>query len=199
MRVDEAVIISLPERTDRREALQARLPVPWPFPDPVFVDGVRAPRPPWFLSSDGAYGCQQSHLRVLASAWRRGVPTTLVLEDDALFERGFTERWEKFEPTVPENAAMVMLGGQHVEQPKFLGENLVRCRNTRRTHAYLITLKAIPLLMRTWATSRRHIDHALAGFQQDAYVYAPRRFLIGQAAGHSDISGQDNPQDRFWI
>jgi hypothetical protein len=198
MRVNEAVVISLPDRPDRLERFITAMPSDWPFPTPRLHPGVRENAPAWFRASDGAWGCRQAHLQILQSAWDRSVPTTLVLEDDAVFEDRFAERWAAFHPRIPSRASMVMLGGEHVRPPAHQGRHLVRCINTRRTHAYIIRLKAIPFLMRTWAASCQHIDHALVGFLAGAFTYAPAQFLVGQDAGWSDISGKDNPQVRFW-
>jgi hypothetical protein len=199
MRVNEAVVISLPERTERRAQLLAALPQPWPFPPLTVVEGVRAERPAWFKSSPGAYGCAQAHLKVLRSAWERGVQSTLILEDDAVFVPDFTARWRKVADRIPRDWSMVMLGGQHITAPQPVGSSIVRCVETRRTHAYVIRLRAIPFLIRTWAAASRHIDHALHTFQEGAQCYAPADFLIGQGAGRSDISGLEHDDDRFWI
>lgn len=200
MRVDEAVAISLPERTDRREHLMAHLPRPWPFPRLQIADGIRAAPPPWFTAGPGAYGCAQAHLAVLRSAWERSVESTLILEDDAMFAPDFTDRWRKAAACVPKNWAMVMLGGQHHVRPQAHGFSLVRCNDTRRTHAYIIRLRAIPLLIRTWSHSSTHIDQALLSFQTAAHVYAPTEFLVGQAGGYSDVDGiTQHADERFWI
>lgn len=198
MRVDEVVVISLPERIDRLKRLRKRLPDPWPLPAPQVRMGVREAAPPWFYSSDGAWGCRQAHLQVLESAWQRGVHSTLVLEDDAVFADDFAERWKQFSAAVPAHWDMVMLGGEHIDPPRGSGSKYVRCVNTRRTHAYVIRIKAIPELMRTWKYARRHIDHALTDFQQASNVYAPVRFLVGQDCGWSDTTTKNNPDVRFW-
>ncbi len=198
MRVNEAVVISLPDRPERLRRFASGLPKDWSLPVPRVHPGVRESAPAWFSSSDGAWGCRQSHLQILQSAWERSVPTTLVLEDDAVFEDDFMQQWKKINSHIPSRASMVMLGGEHVRPPVSAGPSLVRCVDTRRTHAYVIRLKAIPLLMRTWAASRRHIDHALFDFLSATFTYAPHEFLVGQDAGWSDISLKDNPDVRFW-
>lgn len=199
MRVEEVVVISLPERRDRRRRFKQDLPQPWPFPQPTFVPGVQEEAPAWYLSSSGAYGCRTAHLNVLRSAWRRGVNTTLVLEDDAVFCDDFPYLWQQVAPDVPEGFDMLMLGGEHALEPSpGPAPTLVRCNNTRRTHAYIIALKAIPFLIGTWSTARRHIDHSSTQFQEAAQVYAPRQFLVGQSDGFSDISQRKNPDTRFW-
>lgn len=197
MRVDEAHVISLPERRARLLRFYSGLPAGWPFPPPRPHRGVREEAPPWFRSSDGAWGCRQAHLQILQSAWDRGIEATLVLEDDAVAADHFTAAWQQLNARVPANWDMLMLGGQHIEIPAGTGQ-IVRCVNTRRTHAYVIRLKAIPHLIRIWSAARRHIDHSLIDFQTSSWVYAPRQFLFGQDAGYSDISHRQNPHIRFW-
>lgn len=198
MHVDDAVVISLPERTDRLMRLSASLPHPWPFPKLRMVEGVSEPPAPWYRSSPGAWGCARAHVNVLRHAWDNGVEATLVLEDDAVFDPAFTAKWADLAARVPADWSMLMLGGQHMKTPAYAGGPWVRCTHTRRTHAYLIRLKAIPLLMRTWESATSHIDHALDQVQAQARVYAPSQFIVGQAPGRSDISGQEHLHTRFW-
>lgn len=200
MRVKEAFIITLPERSDRRETLQQRLDraEDWPFPAPAYWDGVRERSPDWFRSSNGAWGCRQAHLKLLRQQWTRGIDSTLVLEDDVIWSPGLAARWNTIASNIPSNWDMIMLGGEHIAPPTIVDSHVVRTHNTRRTHAYIVRLKAIPLLIRTWEQARRHIDHALTDFQHNARVYAVDPFLLGQDAGHSDISTQHNPDVRYW-
>lgn len=196
MNIDDAVVISLPERADRLKAFMAGLPKPWPFPPIRVVPGVVAPPPPTWRTSPGAYGCALAHVAVLEDAWRRGVESLLVLEDDAMFCQNFPQQWKSFAEAVPSSWSMLMLGGQHHEEPLRMGR-VSRCVATGRTHAYIIRARAMPLVIRTWKASRTHIDHALPDLQTRMPVFAPSPFLIGQRAGLSDISGQLK-DDRFW-
>jgi hypothetical protein len=198
MRVNEAVVISLPSRHDRLAAFSRSLPHPWPFPALKIHPGVTETPPPRWKSSAGAWGCAQAHLQVLRDIWARGVESTLVLEDDAEFTSDFVRIWEDLKYRVPQNWHMLMLGGQHVGPTQPVGRHWLRCTETRRTHAYVIRLRAVPQLIRTWENTSRHIDHALGSFQRIAHVYAPARFLIGQAAGASDISGLVHEEPRYW-
>lgn len=193
MRIDEAVIISLPEREDRLRKFRATRPHPWPFPPVRLVPGVRKQAPPWYTAGDAAYGCREAHLKVLNQQWLAGVESTLVLEDDALFRPDFHERWPDVANGVPDRWDMLMLGGQHVKPPTPAGLWVKKCVATRLTHAYVIRLKAIPYLMRVWMGSRGHIDRAAETFQREANVYAPTEWLVGQGAGWSDISHRPMP------
>lgn len=197
--VDETRIITLPERGDRLARFENRRQISdWPFPIPDISSGVREQAPPWWQASDGAWGCRQAHLGLLHQQWARGIGATLILEDDAIWTPALAERWHIMAASVPEDWDMVMLGGEHIATPTMVASHVVRCHNTRRTHAYLIRLKAIPLLIRTWQQARRHIDHSSRDFQQQARVYATDPFLIGQDAGLSDISGNTNDDIRYW-
>lgn len=196
--VNEAVIISLRDRTERLHAFHTQIPRPWPFPQVRVHPGVRQEPPPWFQSGIGAWGCRTAHLQVLQSAWDRGIESTLIMEDDALFVPDFTRQWKALRRHIPADTAMLMLGGEHVEPPTPVESGWVRCHHTRRTHAYVIRIHAIPLLMRIWTHTRRHIDNALTELQHDANVYAPETFLVGQNSGWSDIAQRTNPDPRFW-
>lgn len=200
LHIDEALVISLPQRSDRLQRFAQRLHGNggWPFPTPTVMDGVRETSPAWYQSSDGAWGCRQAHLKILHSQWRRGIQSTLVLEDDAIWGTNVTERWNLISEKIPDDWDMVMLGGEHISAPALIDTHVVRCINTRRTHAYLIRLKAIPLLIRTWQQARHHIDHSSRAFQQQARVYATDPFLFGQDRGRSDIFGNENEDVRYW-
>lgn len=197
MRIDDVVVISLPGRTDRLQRFFADLPDKWPFPEPRVVDGVEAQRPPYWRVSSGAYGCMLAHTRVIETAFREGVKNLLVLEDDAMFVPDFAKRWRAMMLALPPQWSMLMLGGQHKEEPTPMGR-LVRCHHTRRTHAYVIRDRAMPFVARTWRGATSHIDHLAPVIQSQAWVYAPSPFLVGQRAGASDISGLTHPDDRFW-
>ncbi len=196
MNIDDAVVISLPERTDRLKAFYEGLPNPWPFPWPRLASGVLATPPPSWRVSAGAYGCALAHVAVIEQAWRRGVESLLVLEDDALFAENFAQRWTSFAQAVPPSWSLIMLGGQHHQPPVRMGR-VSRCVATGRTHAYIIRARAMPLVIRTWRASRTHIDHALPQLQARMPVFAPSPLLVGQRAGLSDISNGWR-EDRMW-
>lgn len=194
--IDKAVVISLPQREDRLKEFLSGLPKPWPFPQIEVVPGVVAQAPASWRASSGAYGCALAHISVIESAFRTGVRGLLVLEDDAVFSENFPQQWRSFAQAVPPSWSMLMLGGQHVEEPQRLGR-ISRCFNTRRTHAYVIRDRAMPLVARTWRSASSHIDHLLPYLEARMKVFAPSPFLVGQRGGLSDISGEWR-EERFW-
>lgn len=205
---DRVVLINLKRRPDRLEAFRARQKeAGWELPEPtVFeaVDGSKVGVPTYFQSGGGAWGCCRSHVRVCEQAVMDGVESLLVFEDDVTWkaDEGGRSAWEqlrRFMAAVPADWEQLMLGGQHL-QPALPtpAPGVVRCTNCQRTHAYAVRGKAIKDLLGLWYPANRHIDHVMGPWQKDRKVYAPERFVFGQAEGKSDINGRHNPA-KFWV
>lgn len=91
---DRLAIIHLPAREDRFRALSREL-------SRVGIDingpKVRIPDPPMpetsnGFTSRGVYGSFLSHLEIVETAYRDGLDTVWVLEDDAIFSRNFNSQ-----------------------------------------------------------------------------------------------------------
>ena len=90
---DRLAIIHLPEREDRMRALRAELSR---IGIDVHSPKVSIPKPPMpetanGFPSRGVYGNLLSHLEILESAYRDGLDTVWVLEDDAIFSKRFRD------------------------------------------------------------------------------------------------------------
>lgn len=199
---DRVVVISLQRRRDRMRRFVARVAAcEWKFQEPQHfraVDGNAVPSPRGWRSGGGAFGCQQSHLRVLHDAIMDGVDRLLVFEDDAEFRDDFPADAEKFVESVPSDWECLMLGGQHMAPPIAVSEGVVRCKNTQRTHCYAVTQEGMKTLAKLWAESVNHIDWDMGPcLGQRGRTYAPSPFLVGQASSRSDINGRRNPT-QFW-
>lgn len=200
---DRIALINLDKRMDRLGAFKAKI-----SPYPILHDYVRyravhgdtVTVPGFFVSGGGAWGCRQSHLRILEDAMLDGINVLLVFEDDVRFVANFEAKLKKFLADVPDDWEGLMIGGQnHGPPPGHTGvSGIVRSINTQRTHAYVVRgLPAMQDLYRLWARCDRHIDHWFGQWQQRHQVYQPDPFLCGQDATTSDISGR-NDTIRFW-
>lgn len=200
---DRVALVNLDKRPDRLGAFKAKI-----IDVPVFADFVRyravegdaVTVPQFFTSGGGAWGCRQSHLRILEDAIMDGVDTLLVLEDDVCFCPDFQERLTGFLRVVPQDWHGLMLGGQNQAEP---GDTPVpgvkRATDTQRTHAYAVRGKSpMQALYRLWSRSDRHIDHLFGYWQQEHVVYQPDPFLCGQDTGKSDITGREDGT-RYWV
>lgn len=202
--IDRAVVISLRRRHDRlAEFCDLVDSCEWPFPAPdVFeaVDGGSGavPVPRYWKSGGGAYGCQQSHIQVLQRALMDGVQSIFVMEDDASFRPDFGGCFREFFCRVPQNWEALMLGGQHIGSVAEAKDGVVLCRNTHRTHAYILRGPAIRDVCELFENSRHHIDWDMGPFLgRRGRTYAPSPFLVSQASSKSDINGNNNAAMRW--
>lgn len=91
-----------------------------------------------------------------------------------------------------------MLGGQHHGPPSPVLPGVVRVNYAQRTHAYAARGEYLKGLHNRWAHASVHIDWLMRDWQHQFRVYAPERWLIGQAGGRSDIRGAEKPPE-WWI
>jgi hypothetical protein len=191
------------------------LPADWPFLPPIRVaaiDGQRVPFPAWWRAGRGAWGVYRSFLRTIEQCLNDGVRSVLLLEDDALFCDRFAERVTAWLQHVPADWTYLYLGGQHLEPPRRLSDHLYECANVNRCHAWALQGQGLVdvyqhLTTHDWPDTRNgkpaHIDHHLGRLHARWYqagarrVLCPPEWLVGQAGGHSTISGQDL-EDRWW-
>lgn len=199
---DRVVLVNLARRSDRLAAFRSRQSSHgWSLPEPeIFaaIEGDRVGVPTYYRAGGGAWGCLRSHVTVLERAVMDGVGTILVLEDDLTWMGGAWDDLSRFMECVPSDWEQLMLGGQHMTDPVPVGPSVAKCVNCQRTHAYAIKARAIPDLLKLWYACNTHIDHWMGPWQAGRNVYAPERFVFGQSAGKSDISGANNP-DKFWV
>lgn len=203
-------VVSLDRRDDRYQAFLNRLPADWPF-GPVerfaAIDGQKCPPPAWWRGGKGAWGCYRSHLALIERCLNEGTQSVLLLEDDATFCSDFRNRVGAFLAAVPGDWGMIYFGGQHLRQAKSLPQKVndlvYRPFNVNRTHAFALrgpTMREVYQYLHgsEWRRAH-HIDHQLGVLHETGRlpIYCPAEWLVGQAAGKSDVSGRA-PPNRFW-
>ncbi len=120
----------------------------WPFVFPRRVnaiDGRRCRPPRWWRQGAGAWGCYQSHLRVIEQGINQRRRSILILEDDADWLKPSVERMTGFFGSLPtgwSEDSLIYLGGQHpsldLHPPRRINDAVVRPSDVNRTHAYLV-------------------------------------------------------------
>ncbi|MFK7911693.1 MAG: glycosyltransferase family 25 protein [Akkermansiaceae bacterium] len=209
---DRIVVISLPDRSDRREKLLANLTacglateddITW-FDA---VDGRVENIPSWWETGPGAWGCRFSQLNVIQQAQRDGLESVLIIEDDAVFHPRAGEWLDATMPLLPADWGQFFLGGQHMKSPIATGHPmLVRANGTTRTHAYAVNQRAYQLIIDQVANDEEykkrpgwHVDHQFGYCQINGYwkAYAPTWWMAGQDEGESNIV-RSNFGRRWW-
>lgn len=162
----------------------------------------------------GAWGCLQSHRRICEDlmhlrdereqlTWN----SALILEDDVFFLDGALENLRAFMRNVPAEWGQLYLGGQH-RQPIIKTEypGIVRGKSVNRTHAYAVSKEYVSKIychisyMADYTGTNKHIDHQLElGHQRaDWPVFCPVKWICGQRAGMSNVSGK-KLQAQTWM
>lgn len=139
----------------------------------------------------------QSHRQILERAILDDVKSILILEDDFVLIDNFIERATEFFNHVPKDWEWVFLGGQHISTPTDIGNDIVKCHNTQRTHGYGMRGRVIKEAYIHIISTEGHVDHRYGDIEHKYNVYAPKPFLMGQMQDQSDISGSKNPL-KFW-
>jgi hypothetical protein len=194
---ERVVVINLSRRSERFERFSRRLEGKWPFRPPrrfEAVDGLEIAPPAGWSHSPGAWGCLQSHRAVLDSAIADGIPSLLVMEDDAYPVEDFPELASHFLRAVPEDWDCLMLGAEHLLPPEAVVPGVVRCTASIRCHAYAVRGKIMPMLSAFWQVNRSdHCDLVLCSLMRSYKFYAADPLLIGQDEGMSDIQPTHYP------
>jgi len=125
--------------------------------------------------------------------------TLLVFEDDAVFCNDFSAKATAFISKVPEDWQMLYFGGSHIMPPEHVRFGVCRCLGVKKTHAYAVRgdiLRSVPPIL---DHDSRHIDVVLSRFHHQFLVYAPNRWLCGQAAGVSDVLSGSHGEPERWF
>jgi Glycosyltransferase family 25 (LPS biosynthesis protein) len=172
-------VVSTPERPDRRERLEGRLPAAtwtadWPRPGGVTVEGM----------TPGEVGCALQHAAVWADIVANSAEQAVVLEDDADVWPGWEDAVAAYVAGLPAGWGMLYLG--YVGGDRRLSGTRTSLSTVRfsgvvhQTHAYVLTLWGAQALVTADLPGHlRPICDFLAGVGLERYGTVPR--LIYQA------------------
>lgn len=209
---DKVVIISLASRPERLEFCIEQLKemgLSEKFVVSYAIDGKLLTPPKWFTWGAGAWGCLQSHIRVLQDLslepdFRR--KKILILEDDVLFFKDIKRMFSSFVNKLEgKDWGQIYLGGQHTLSPEEIEPGLFFCKSVNRTHAYAVHgsyLNTILKKIHSWQDykgNNSHYDQQLErGHRAQLWpVYAPTWWVAGQNCSKSDINGRFT-RIRWW-
>lgn len=213
------VIISLPGAEERAERALRELREKGLSETAVVAKAVngRVMKPSaWWTSGDGAWGCMQSHYRVVQEAMMDGIESILVIEDDCVWANGAAELAAQFMEQVPDDWGQIYFGGQHrVKHGRPMpvpGKPAVLTgRSVHRTHVYALHQRAMVRFLQhiIYAPDyqdalhkhgyKAHFDHQLEKAHRDGHwkVYTPSWWLAGQGENLSSINGRQQ-RENWW-
>jgi len=192
-------LINLKRRPDRLKAALGELRRAGIAPV-VFeaIDGTALPLPQGWNAGAGAYGCLESHKRILEQAIVDGLDIVAVFEDDVTCTDNYQDKLASVFRQLPQDWDMLYVGGQHRKTPTPVREGIVRCTDCHRTHGYIVRGHAIKRLYQIWSSNQGHADHILGrGYFHELKAYAADPWLCGQGASMSDINGRESGE-RWW-
>lgn len=169
----------------------------WPQPDhfpPVErVPAVHETHPTG--GNNALWSCYQAHLGV----WRRAIELhtdpLIVFEDDAILVPDFATRLHEL--LAVDGWAMMYLGGQITGPTHSWVPGVLELTSASRTHAYALRLAGAERLVYQARVPKGAFDDTLVHWLDPLIALAPTDWLAGQGAGHSAITGRDEPE-RWW-
>jgi len=200
---DAVWCINLDADSDRWETFSRQLAASnWPFcPVTRFpaIHGDTVGVPDHYHQGGGAWGCLQSHRRVLELSLMAHHRRILVMEDDVDLRPGFGAGVAGFLAAVGDEPwDCLMLGGQHMATPRPHSAGVVRATNIQRTHCMAFSRSFMRELYRYWSGPLdQHCDWSLGPFAARYKTFAPERFIAGQRGGKSWITGSSKPPE-WW-
>lgn len=199
MNIESSHVVSLQRTPHRLKAFWDKFPADWPFPHPIVfpaVDGSVNVPPIDFTASPGAWGCLQSHMRIVENM--NG--PALIFEDDAELLPDAGKIILEALKQIPHDADMLFIGGQHFLRPEMFAPGIVRCKETGRTHAYIIFPRFRRLFLEICRRSQTHIDHELQYWMRlhdNLKCYAIDPFCALQMENESLVVGRLEPRRSF--
>jgi len=179
------------------------------------VDGRICRPPDWWPAGQGAWGCLQSHNRMVQDALQDQCKSILIIEDDAIWQSNAYDLAKQVLEELPDDWGQLYLGGQHrgaFGPTKIPGkDSIVVANSIHRTHCYALNAKIMrkflkhimdfPEYSRAFKESdqRRHIDHQLEEAHRNKLwkTYASSWWLAGQGENKSHINLKENT-DKWW-
>ena len=161
------------------------------------------PLPKWFVQSKkdplkyrlGALGCLKSHYEIIKLCKQRGYKNVLILEDDTQFtykeDISLFEKLNQFSHQIDNlDYGLLYLVGNHVQAGiRQVNQNLLQTRQTLTTGSYIISEKAMDLILNRLNGYMKEIDvFYIEQIQSTIPCFVIYPHIAGQVSSYSDIA-----------
>jgi hypothetical protein len=194
--MQDAYVINLPHRTDRWEAMVER----WsPYFNLIKVSGIMLPPDHREHSRHASEGLGLTHKKLLEEAQIKGLKTILILEDDAIPEPNWLNRWLEIKEYLDAHLDEweVFNGGSHFLREYYGVKELqksclIKGQRCCASHFVYLNLQANHKFLK-WEEQKYDID--LFYCDTNFKLYCSYPLLSKQADGKSDIVNSE----RSWL
>lgn len=147
----------------------------------------------------GVVGTILTMYNVVKEAKDLGLKNFLFFEDDAIFHEDFVAFFDKFIRQVPEDWCLLYLGGQNVETPIPVSDNINRVTKVFYVHAVGFNSRIYDEVLELFhpPVITRNGDVILTDIQakHSCYIFTPR--LVYQREGFSDVWQENLNFDQY--
>ena len=186
--MEDAYVINLPHRTDRWEAMVEK----WsPYFNLIKVSGIMLPPDEREHSRHASEGLGLTHQQLLQESQVKGLKTILILEDDAVPEPNWFDRWREIKEYLDTHLDEweVFNGGSHFLKKYYDVKQLpksclIKGQRCCATHFIYLNMSANYKFLK-WEEQKQDID--LFYCDTDFKLYCSYPLLSKQADGKSDI------------
>jgi GR25 family glycosyltransferase involved in LPS biosynthesis len=203
----ETLVISLPERVDRRERvtkLFAEENIPFRFVDGVRVNGSEISNREiselyfasfkvaagWDSYVRAAVGCKRAHVNCLEYAFAAGLQSVLIMEDDVGFRENWHEHFLRAQAELPEGWLQLYLSAGVFKPSEIVSRHVHRLSGACQTTAILYSRDGIEAGLKCARSARAEIDWWMGLHLHPfgcSYVVEPHATY--QVGGYSDCRG----------
>ena len=145
----------------------------------------------------GAWGCRESHIKLLEMAQKEGLKKFIVFEDDVTIKNSFTKKFNQFLSLIDDDWDMIYLYAKnHYLKPIKLNKNVMQLQNTLGNVAIAYNSRNIDIILNKLKNDYRWVDSCMADLHLTLKVYAPTKSLVGHLTGFSDNLNAFDKTDR---
>ena len=135
----------------------------------------------------GCLGCLLSHLEIMKISLSRGYENILILEDDCVFEKKYSDMLEIMKDFNKEYN-LLYLSGSHLGEKIKITDNIYRITKTLTTGSYIVDKRVMEYICDNIIGYKNPVDDFYSQIVQkkfDCYAFFPR--ITRQRDGYSDI------------